>query len=220
MNMTIVYVLFILTTAIVISFSIRYPLIKQNIFFFLLALNQFIFELVLLITASYKLNNHVIANVYTVIYYPLAVFLLFHIWESIKGKSGVIRTGRLALCAIIIVSWGIENFVVHNVGTYNTILATISSLMLVVISIYLINVLLFVKSNSIIKDSDGLLLIAILIRSFFSGLILFMNYRLDYSTDFYKNISMLVNIALVISNVFLLFSIICLPKSRKYTWPF
>ncbi len=221
MNMTIAYMLFLFTTAIVISFFIRFKIISQNILFFLLYLTVFLYEGTLLITTYLKIPNHIVANIYTMIYYPLAIFVLFKVWESIKGKSSTLSATKWVIVGLILIGWLLENFVIHDIGFYNSKLASIISMLLVIVSVYLINVMLFFKNNSIIKDSHGLFLIGILIRSFSGGLLLlFMNYRMGNSLDFYKNVLILVNLALIISNIFFLFSIICLPKKRKYTWPF
>jgi hypothetical protein len=206
---------------VVFSFLIRYRLIRQNFIFFIFCLNVLFYEGILYITSYYQIKNHLIANINTLIYFPISVLVLFKIWETVKGKSKNIYFLKYSILLLILIGWVLENFVFKDILVYNSILSAIVSLVLVVVSIYLINVLLFVKNNSILKDSDGLILIGMLIRSFSSGLLLlFMNYRMEYQPQFYMNILILVNWGLIISCAVFLFAIICLPKNRKYTWPF
>ncbi len=218
--MTIAYIMLFSTMAIVIAFFFRRRLISSNFLFFAICLNLFVFETIMFLTSFYHTKNHIIANINTLIYYPLAVLLVFNIWGFVKGKSKTLSIFQFSILGFIAIGWIIENFVIEDFGLYNTFLTAFVSMILVLISIYLINVIIFVKSTSIIKDSDTLLLIGMLIRSFFSGLILFINYRMNYSNEFYRDILILVNLAYTVANVFFLFSIICLPKNKKYTWPF
>jgi hypothetical protein len=221
MLQTVGFITLISLIATVCTFLFRYKTIKSNFLFFIFCTVVLLNELVLFITAQFDINNHIIANVNTLTYYALSILILFHIWESIRGKNKVLNITRVGLILLLVIGWILENFVIQSISVYNSFLSSIICLVLVIISIYLINVLLFVKSNNMLKDSDGLLLIGMLIRSFACGLLfLFLNYRMKYSTEFYGNILILVNISLIISDIFFLFSIICLPKNRKYTWPF
>ena len=221
MSMTMVYVLFFFTTTIVISFLFRYKLIKQNIFLFLLVFDLFICESVLLVTATLGIRNHAIANINTLIYCSLSIFVLFRIWESIKGKTHLLKCTKLTILIIIFLGWGFENFLFENIYLYNSFLAGIISFLLVILCIYLVNAMIFIKNNRILKDSNGLVLIGVLIRSFFGGLILlFLNYRMKFSNEFYVNMTIIGNLASIISNIFFLSAVICLPKKMKHTWPF
>lgn len=207
--------------AAVCFFIFRSRSIKPNFLFFIFCCQLFLNEALMYFTAELSIRNHVIANINTLVYFPLAFLVLFNIWETLKGKTQTIVILKSTFIGLIGLGWLIENFVLNDFLFYNSFLSTIISLFLVIISVYLINVMLFIKSNSIFKDSDGLVLIGVLIRSFSCGLILlFMNYRMKYSDDFYQNVLVLVNLALTISNIFFIFSIICLPQKRKYTWPF
>lgn len=219
--MTIAYILLFITIAIVILFFVRYKLIPGNLIFFSFCFDLFLYDITLYLTARIGFNNHIIANVNTLFYFPLAILILFNVWESVKGKTKTLSILKYSILGLIFMGWIVENFIVKDILVYNSILSAIVSLVLVIISIYLINVLLFVKNNSLLKDSEGLLLIGMLIRSFSGGLLLlFMNYRMEYKDDFYSNILSLVNVGLIISGIFFLFAIICLPRNRKYTWPF
>jgi hypothetical protein len=219
--MTIAYILLFVTIAIVMLFLIRYKLISSNLIFFFFCFELFLYDISLYLTARIGFNNHIIANINTLFYFPLAILILFNVWESVKGKTQTLKILKYTILGLIFIGWIVENFIVKDILVYNSILSAIVSLALVVISIYLINVLLFVKNNSLLKDSDGLVLIGMLIRSFSSGLLLlFMNYRMEYKDEFYSNILSLVNVGLILSGIFFLFAIICLPKNRKYTWPF
>lgn len=219
--MTIAYILLCITTAIVILFFIRFKVISRNLIFFLFCFELFLYDISLYLTARIGFNNHIIANINTLLYFPLAILMLFKVWESIKGKTQTLRVFKYSILILILVGWLVENFIAKDILVYNSILSAVVSLVLVIMSIYLINVLLFVKSSSLLRDSEGLVLIGMLVRSFSSGLLLlFMNYRMEYKDEFYSNILSIVNIGLIISGVFFLFAIICLPKNRKYTWPF
>lgn len=205
----------------VVFFIIRNSVISGNRLFFLFIVTLLLFEFILFMTAQLGIRNHVIMNIYSLIYYCMSVTLLMNIWEKLKEVSKTLRIIRTLLVFIIVVGWTFENFVFANVNIYNPFGSTISSFFLVIICIYLINVMLFVKHNSFVKDSDGLILIGMLIRSFFIGLLmLFMNYRMKYSNDFYEKILLMVNFALIISNICFTLSVLCLPKKKKYTWPF
>ena len=219
--MTIVYILFGFTIAIVISFLIRFKTISDNILFFSFFFTLFLYEGLLIATNYMKIPNHTIANINTLIYYPLTILVLFKIWESVKGKTKKLPIFKYSIICLIAIGWFFENFILNDIFFYNSILPCIISLTLVIISIYLINMLIFNRHKNILKDSDGLILMGILIRSFSLGLLmLFVNYRMKFSNGFYINILILANITLIISNIFFIIAIICLPKKRKYTWPF
>jgi hypothetical protein len=212
---------FISLVATVCFFGYRYNTIKNNLLFFIFCFYLLLNEALLFITAQLDINNHVIANINNLAYSSLAVLILYRIWFSVKGKSKTLAISKWIILLLICICWIAENFLINTLSVYNSVLSSIISLVFVVVLIYLINVFLFIKNDSLFKDSDGLLIIGMLIRSFFGGLLLlFLNYRMSYSADFYSNILILVNLALIVSNIFFLFAIICLPKNRKYTWPF
>lgn len=209
------------TIPTVIFFGLRRGAINNQQSLFAFALFLLLTEIVLYVTAQCGIRNHVIGNVSTLLYYLFSVTLVLGIWQRNKGNSAAIKILKYALLLIITIGWLFENFVFADISYYNPFVSTIASFILVIITIYLINVILFIKSGNIIKDSDGLILIGMLIRSFFVGLLmLFMNYRMKYSNDFYEKILLLVNIALIISNICFTLSVLCLPKKKKYTWPF
>lgn len=218
-TVTYIYLFSLLVT--VVLFLFRTEAITRNFSFLIFCCELLICEIILRITASCGLNNHVIANINTLFYYPLAILLLFNIWDKSKGRAVSNKYIKYFFLVIFLIAWIFENFVFASINFYNPFLSSIVSLILVIISIYLINVLLFVKNNNLLMDSDGLILVGMLIRSFFAGLLLlFMNYRMKYSNDFYEKILLLVNIALIISNICFTLSVLCLPKKKKYTWPF
>jgi hypothetical protein len=202
-------------------FFFRYKQIKENFLFFIFCLHLFLVEGLMFLTAQLGIKNHVLANIDTLVYSSILVFLICRIWESFVNRKEGLKVLKITTFILILIGWVVENFIIESITIYNSLLSCIISFLMVILSVYLINMILFLKNGSIFKDSNGLLLIGILIRSFSTGLILlFLNYRMNFSDDFYAKILVLVNVALIVSNIFFLLGVICLPKNRKYTWPF
>jgi hypothetical protein len=202
-------------------FFYRHKQIRGNFLFFIFCFHLFLVEGLMFLTAQLGIKNHVLANIDTLIYSSILVFLIFRIWESFVSRKRRLLVLKITIFILILIGWIIENFIIESITIYNSFLSCSISFLMVILSVYLINMILFLKNGSIFRDSNGLLLIGILIRSFSGGLILlFLNYRMNFSDDFYARILVLVNVALVVSNIFFLLGVICLPKNRKYTWPF
>lgn len=195
--------------------------IRQNSLFFLFCLAFSTSEVSLYITADLGIKNHFIANIDNYVTNLIILFLLLQVWRLNGGNRKTIRFTKFGILAVFTIFWIAENFIFESFWDYNAYTTTVMSLLLVIISIYIVNLLLFVKTNPILRDSDGLLIIGLLIRCFATGMILlFFNYRLHFSSEFYINILILTNVGLIISNILFIFSILCLPQRRKYTWPF
>src|SRR4051812_39571353 len=65
----------------------------------------FVYELSLAITSQYKVNNHFIANLHSLIYFPLAFFLLFRIYANFYKNHKSLIIIQIVLVVLVVLGW-------------------------------------------------------------------------------------------------------------------
>ncbi len=198
-----------LMTAIIFLISSNRKKIKEkHTNFMMYCIAIFCYELALLITWSLHVENHLIANINSVIYLPLAFFLISQIYLGFYKLNKTIRVVQTIIIVATIIVWIVENFLAGSIFTYNSRLPGFASILLTLACIYLVNILIFTKSEQFLKDPDVLIVIGLLIRSITFGFTLwFLNFDYDFDKEFYSNLLVGINIGLCISDLFFLYAV-------------
>lgn len=210
-----------LMASVVLLFITRRDSIKYNLSLFIYLMDIFLFETLALVTSSYGIKNHIYFNINNLLYYPVALWLVISMVNHIVGRRKINHYLLWGGIGVICGGWVLENFVFGRIWQYSGYLPSICSMILLLVVIYLINQLLFLKVKNIFQDPDGLVMMGLLMRFFSTGLIwLFFNLRWGYSAEFYANLITLALSVTLISDIFFLIAVLWLPRRKKYTWPF
>ena len=178
----------------------------------------FLYELILVITSFLRIENHFIANVNSLVYLPLAFFLVCQVYLSFYQKNRSIRIIQAIIVAFTMIAWIVENFFIGSIFIFNSRLPGFSSVLLALSCIYIINILIFTKSGQFLKDPDVLIVVGLLTRSITFGFTLwFLNFDYGFDFKFYSNLLVSINIGLCISDLFFLYAVqrILIPAGRK-----
>lgn len=212
----------ILFNLIILLLSIYY-LFKKGRYdeyrYALLALlaSEFIYEITMFITSFLKMNNHMVSNFYSLINVLLTFSLLFHI--SLRNNGKMIKISYYILLFSLLFAWLFENLIVFDLFSYNFYFPAFGSMIAGFFAIYVINNISYYREIKIFKDSESLILSAIIFSSLLSSfLLMFLNFRFDFSIQFYKTLIFILSVIATISHVTIFYAILCLPKKIKYTW--
>jgi len=169
----------------------------------------FFYELTLLITGFLHIGNHMVANINTLLYTIVTLVLIGQIYKRYHQKAGSLKILIITCILVLLVGWIVENFFFGNsVTIYNSVLPGITSVIICLISIYLINVVIFAKSGEILKDPDVLIIAGLLIRSITFGFSLwFLNFDYGFDWNFLSNLLTGINVGLCLSDLFFLLAV-------------
>jgi hypothetical protein len=156
------------------------------------------------------------ANIYTLFDFLLIV-LVFWAWShntNIKKYLIVLMvTGALV--------WISDNVVFHTVFVFNNKFRVFYSFVIVALSIWELNKVLFTERKSIWKNARFLIC---------TGFILFYTYKAifeifylvdaRFSDDFYSHIFDILIITNAITNIIYGLAILCIPTKKKFTMPY
>jgi len=210
-----------LLASVVFTFFYRKQSVRFHLSLLVFLMDILVYETAVIITAFFSIHNHFIANFNLIIYYTAMMWLLYELWKHLIGK----RTRPLIIFGLSVtvfcIGWIVENLFVRELLFFNMYTPAVASFFSILVIIYLLNQLLFVKNTSIFRDPEGLILLGLLIRNFPPCVILiFFNFSSGYSEAFYSNILFLANLVATISTIFFLMAVLWLPERKKYTWPF
>jgi hypothetical protein len=181
---------------------------KQYLIFMGYCLAAFVYELALLVTWIFHFENHLIANINTVIYLPLTCFLICNIYMGFYKTGKAISILKKVVVGIIITTWVLENFFFGTIYNYNSLLPGFASIVFTLGGIYIVNILIFAKTGDFLKDPEVLIVVGLLIRSIIFGFTLwFLNFDYGFSQSFYSNLLGGINIGLCISDLLFLYAI-------------
>lgn len=176
----------------------------------------FLYELSLAITSYYKMNNHFIANIHSLIYFPFAFFLLFRIYSNFYKNHKSLIILQVVLVVLVIVGWVLDNLIVGNIVLFNSMMPWFASMVLLIGCVYLINVLIFTKSSQFFKDPDVLITGGILVRSLIWAFSLWLlDFSSDFNRDFIMQLLLFTNIGLCISDLFFIYAVRQISVNKK-----
>lgn len=203
------------STGSLLFFFFKSSSIRNNFWYFIFILSLAVYEIVIFSSAQLSMHNHILANIYSAIYYPLTIFLIFRsLYFHSKSRIYIYIMCVLIVCFGFL--WGWE--VLPDIHYFKSFTPLVFSLLIILICTYFINYLIFVTPNGILKHTEGNLVIALLIRSIGGSIPLFImsEVRFRFNTiEVFMVILLVTNIFILVSDVFLIKSILCLPSKKK-----
>lgn len=174
--------------------------------FLLFCFILFSYELTLLITGSLHINNHLIANLNTLVYTAMGLWVIGRVYKRYHQNKRSINIILGLIWLLISFGWMAENFMPDNsVFIFNPVVPGVVSVVITFICIYLVNVLIFAKSGSILKDPDLLIIAGMLIRSITFGFLMwFLNFDYGFDWKFLSKLLMGINVGICISDLIFL----------------
>lgn len=161
-------------------------------------------------------NNLVIGNIYVLIE---SLFLVWQLSLWSKWKNSQIRNIYLAFFLITI--WIVDNLIVHNITTVNSLFRVFYSLVIVFLSIEQINFVFVTERNSIITNARFLLSGAFVIFYTYKAVFeVFYMINVKMSDGFYNSLFQVLILINLFTNLIFAFSVSCIPKKQKFTLPF
>jgi len=169
----------------------------------------FTYEFTMLITSIYQLNNHIGANLHSLLYLPLISWVLADVYKRIYAVKIPTTKFILIVFVVVVAVWLAENFLLSNVFVFNSLLPVISAVLVSLVGVYLLNILLFMNRKSHEKQADVLIIAGVMVRSVSFGFMLWLlNFNKGYEKEFYTMLVSVINMGLCVSDVFFLLSIL------------
>jgi hypothetical protein len=176
----------------------------------------FVYELSLAVTSQLKVNNHFIANIHSLIYFPFAFFLLFRIYANFYKNQKSLLIIQIVLAFMVVIGWVLDNLVMGNLTLFNSMMPWVASVVLLIGCVYLINVLIFTKSGNFFKDPDVLITGGILVRStIWTFSLWLMDFSSGFNNDFVLKLLLFANVGLCISDLFFIYAVSRIVVSKR-----
>ena len=176
----------------------------------------FIYELSLAITSQLKVNNHFIANIHSLIYFPLAFFLLFRIYANFYKNRKSLLIIQIVLALLVVMGWVVDNLIMGNLILFNSMMPWAASVVLLIGCVYLINVLIFTRSGDFFKDPDVLITGGILVRSLIWTFSLWLlDFSSGFNKDFVLELLLFANVGLCISDLFFIYAVTRIAATKR-----
>ncbi|MGC4036193.1 MAG: hypothetical protein QM764_09540 [Chitinophagaceae bacterium] len=166
-------------------------------------------------TLVYK-NNAVNLNIYVLLECFLFLFQ-FYKWGEFENR----KFGWRVLCAFLLLTWFLDNFILNSFLTINSLFRIVYSFVVVFLAINLINKIMVERRNRLINDARFLICTGIIIfysyKAFFETFYLL---KLNFSNDFYNYIHLILEAANVLVNFLFAVAIFRIPKQQNFVLPF
>ncbi len=171
-------------------------------------------------TISYALisrgsSNAVNANIYVLLEGILYVGQ-FRTWGAFqKGKWQF----RLLIGTLLLV-WGIDNFILNHITTFNSLYRIYYSFCLVFLSIDEINRFLARMERALLKNPIFLICIGLLVfYTYKATMEVFYLLKLPFSFTFYDSVNLILTVVNLFVNLIFALAIIWIPTKHRYTLP-
>lgn len=161
-------------------------------------------------------NNLFIGNIYVLIE-SIVLLVQFSIWHNHKKQAK--KNFFLGLLFVII--WVVDNFILHQITTVNSLFRVFYSLVIVFLSIEQINFVFVTERNNVLLNARFLISVTFVIYYTYKSVFeVFYMINVRMSNNFYYalfNILISVNL---FTNLMFAFAVSCIPKKQKFTLPF
>lgn len=169
-----------------------------------------------------SLNIYLVINGYQTLLnnniYALIESVLL-IWFLKEGR--LIKKHFIILVLSLIIGWSVETFVIRNITDNSTLFRIFSSLAIVILSIKVINRLIFSQQKHLLKSSTFLLCIAFIIYFTYTVLVQsFVIYGVDRQSTFLLNIYVIMIYVNLAVNLLYALAVLWMPKKARYISPF
>ncbi len=166
-------------------------------------------------TYVYK-NNLINGNIYVLIE-SIVLLVQFSVWHNQKKQAK--KLSFLGLVFVMI--WVVDNFILHQITTVNSLFRVSYALAIVFLSIEQINFVLVTERNNVLLNARFLLCTAFVIFYTYKSVFeVFYMIDVKMSNNFYYalfNILLSINL---FTNLLFAFAVSCIPKKQKFTLPF
>ncbi len=162
---------------------------------------------------KYK-TNAININVLIVIEYMLWVWQ-FKCWGVFDKRK---KWKFLAAMTLLPIVWFIENIILSNIFTFNSIFSLISAFLLVFLAIDQVNKLIVEEKKSLLKNAKFLISCGVIIFHTYEIMInSFYVMKLDQSNDFLSNIFIILVLVNLFVNLLFALATIWIPTRQKFT---
>jgi hypothetical protein len=161
-------------------------------------------------------TNTAIANIYTFFDFLLIV-VVFWSWSSYGNNKKYLNALMIAGALV----WVGDNIIFHTIFVFNNKFRVFYSFVIVALSIWELNKVLFTERKSIWKNARFLIC---------TGFILFYTYKAifeifylvdaRFSDEFYMHIFDILVVTNAITNIIYGLAILCIPTKKKFTMPY
>jgi hypothetical protein len=159
-------------------------------------------------------NNSILSNIYVLVEFGILLWL-FYRWN--EGKKG---SRYPVLFAIGVVTWIVDNLVLHSPHTINSLFRVYYCVVVLYFSINQINKLIIFEKRNIM--SNAMFLACITFVCFYSYKAFVESfYLLDrpFSATFYRMLFYIMQFVNLITNLVFAIVIVCIPKRREFSIP-
>jgi hypothetical protein len=215
MNYTLIEILsYFIGISVCISL-IRWKHIQQRDYFFIAFLWAGLLSEVIA-TVSIKLfrTNAVVSNIYTLIT-PVLLILQFNRWGLFKSSLQL----YVWLIGLVSLVWLWENFIYSSIFSFGSYSGIVTSFLIVLMSIHMINVLINQEQLARVKNTVFLICASFIL--FFTTEMLveiFWLYGLNASKDFRQSIYRIITYVNLLVNILYAIAVLWMPKKREFTW--
>ncbi|MCZ4244345.1 hypothetical protein [Pedobacter punctiformis] len=172
-------------------------------------------EILVFILIIKHINPCLVTNIYLVL---SAVLLLWQFKEwSVFNKNPWITQ---VLGVILIVIWGLDYFVFHNLWDNSGFFRIVYSFVAVILAITYLNKLITIVDGNILKDSRFLICAALIIFFTFNIFIEIIYFNSNSSIIFKENVFDIKRVINVFTNLVFALAMLWIPKKKNFIMPY
>ncbi|MCZ2442798.1 MAG: hypothetical protein LC101_03360 [Flavobacteriales bacterium] len=179
---------------------------------------ELFFSLILDYTAKHGYHNHYLANLQVLIVFPVLLYLIYRLHRTYYLDKTAFPATLFLFLLLHIAGWLLENILFSDIYTYNNYIASADAALIFLITLYMLQGLIFSFFVTPYRLSLILILSALCINYSFSFIFLiFLNFDFSFSNEFYSKLLLIISSVYLISYSLFLLSILWLPKKMKYS---
>lgn len=192
---------------------VRYKKVDNTFLPFLLLLWIGLFNEVLsIILIKAKFSNAVNYNIFSLLEAVL-ILIQFRNWDLFRKKYPLFIFLLIGLALF----WFLENFIFYSIRSFNSWFTITHSFIIVIISITMLNKLVFEESGNLLYNSIFLICIAMIIYFSYAALIeIFWVFGLQETIQFRMKIIMILEVINLFTNLIFALAALCIPMKQRY----
>lgn len=180
--------------------------------FILLIWRGLMSEIVSMFIVQHHQSNAVNANVY-VLLESLIIVWQFHKWKLFGQNAPY----AVILMSIYILVWIADNFILSRIIYFNSYFRILYSFVTVLLSISMVNKLIFSESKTLLRSPIFLIMIAFIVYYTYKVLVeAFWIYGLNSSDHFRISVYNILHVINLISNLLYALAVVWIPKKKEF----
>jgi hypothetical protein len=215
MNYTLIEILSYFIGISVFISLIRWKHIQQRDYFFIAFLwAGLLSEVIATVSIDLFGTNAVVSNLYTLISAVLLI-LQFNRWGLFK----TIRQLYVWLIGLASLVWLWENFIYSSIFAFGSYSGIVTSFLIVLMSIHMINGWISQVQTSVINNPVFLICISLILLNTTDILVeIFWIYGLNASKDFRQSIYRIITYVNLLVNILYAIAVLWMPRKKEFIW--